>query len=113
MILSIVVLQVVSRMQRGHFLTSVFVLFAATQHCPIHQYQCANGYCIPHSFVCDHWNDCGDNSDEEGCGEVEVNERVNKEDRVDSVHKISTFSLEQKNCNVTEPNSVFSYFCLI
>lgn len=42
---------------------------SATEHCLLHQYQCANGYCIPMSFVCDHWDDCGDKSDEEGCGE--------------------------------------------
>uniref|UniRef100_A0A3B4B4V3 Thrombomodulin n=1 Tax=Periophthalmus magnuspinnatus TaxID=409849 RepID=A0A3B4B4V3_9GOBI len=39
----------------------------SNQHCPLHQYECANGYCIPQSFVCDHWDDCGDFSDEQGC----------------------------------------------
>lgn len=47
----------------------IFSVQSANQHCPIHQYQCANGFCVPLSFVCDHWDDCGDNSDEEGCGE--------------------------------------------
>lgn len=43
--------------------------FSATQHCPLHQFECANGFCVLHSLVCDHWDDCGDNSDEQGCGE--------------------------------------------
>lgn len=51
---------------------SHYFIFPANQHCPIHQFQCANGYCIPLSFVCDHWDDCGDNSDEQGCGRDKV-----------------------------------------
>ena len=30
-------------------------------------FECDNGICIPNSFVCDGFNSCGDNSDEEGC----------------------------------------------
>lgn len=34
------------------------------------QFRCvASGSCIPLAFKCDHEDDCGDNSDEEHCGE--------------------------------------------
>ncbi|KAI5635730.1 low-density lipoprotein receptor domain class A domain-containing protein [Phthorimaea operculella] len=32
--------------------------------CSLKQFQCANGKCIPLSWVCEGENDCGDNSDE-------------------------------------------------
>ncbi|CAF0886571.1 unnamed protein product [Adineta steineri] len=34
------------------------------RNCSSLQFQCANGLCIPRSYVCDHDNDCGDASDE-------------------------------------------------
>lgn len=43
-------------------------VFTAMQHCGIHQFECANGFCVPLSTQCDHFDDCGDNSDEQGCG---------------------------------------------
>ena len=33
--------------------------------CPMHQFRCENGTCIPIMWACDGINDCGDNSDEE------------------------------------------------
>lgn len=47
-------------------------LFAATTTCdPSNQFRCmASGSCIPLAFKCDHEDDCGDNSDEERCGEI-------------------------------------------
>lgn len=36
--------------------------------CPSNQYQCTNGLCIDRAFVCDGNNQCGDGSDEVGCG---------------------------------------------
>lgn len=42
----------------------------ATMTCdPSNQFRCvASGSCIPQAFICDHEDDCGDNSDEEHCG---------------------------------------------
>ena len=36
--------------------------------CTSAQYQCNNGKCISPALRCDHNNDCGDLSDEFGCG---------------------------------------------
>ena len=33
-----------------------------------YEFQCDNGDCVPGSYECDDFNDCGDNSDEENCG---------------------------------------------
>lgn len=30
-------------------------------------FTCGNGRCVPYHYRCDHYNDCGDNSDEVGC----------------------------------------------
>ncbi|XP_034252136.1 vitellogenin receptor [Thrips palmi] len=35
------------------------------QGCAGHEFQCHNGHCIPTAWLCDKYNDCGDNSDEE------------------------------------------------
>lgn len=47
-------------------------LSSATTTCdPSNQFRCvASGSCIPLAFKCDQEDDCGDNSDEELCGEM-------------------------------------------
>lgn len=36
--------------------------------CRLDQFRCADGrHCIDSSLKCNHKNDCGDNSDEQGC----------------------------------------------
>lgn len=42
-------------------------LFCAAQRCSSGQFQCNNGECIPRGYVCDHDDDCGDQSDEQNC----------------------------------------------
>ena len=32
--------------------------------CTIKEFQCANGYCVHKSWLCNDRDDCGDNSDE-------------------------------------------------
>lgn len=68
----------VSLQPAGHTASS----FAAFDHChlnplatttcdPTNQFRCvASGSCIPLAFKCDHEDDCGDNSDEEHCGNL-------------------------------------------
>ena len=36
--------------------------------CYSDEFTCDNGECVPDSYVCDGDNDCGDYSDEDGCG---------------------------------------------
>ena len=41
--------------------------------CDSSQFTCDNGQCIPASFECDGYSDCGDDSDESSCGKVYIN----------------------------------------
>uniref|UniRef100_A0A8D0H975 Low-density lipoprotein receptor-related protein 2 n=1 Tax=Sphenodon punctatus TaxID=8508 RepID=A0A8D0H975_SPHPU len=45
---------------------AVFAL-AAFHTCQPTAFTCGNGRCVPYHYRCDHYNDCGDNSDEVGC----------------------------------------------
>ena len=38
--------------------------------CPSTNFKCRNGLCIDTSYVCDGYNDCRDNSDENNCCEI-------------------------------------------
>lgn len=42
---------------------------AGPRACTESEYRCDNLHCIPDRWVCDHDNDCEDNSDERDCGE--------------------------------------------
>ncbi|CAI8034981.1 Vitellogenin receptor [Geodia barretti] len=39
-------------------------------YCYSSDFECDNGDCVPDSYRCDDYDDCGDNSDEEGCVNV-------------------------------------------
>lgn len=45
-----------------------FFLLYAESTCGPREFACSGGRCIPQSFKCDSDNDCGDYSDEMGCG---------------------------------------------
>lgn len=60
-----------------HIFPSSFLLFDLLSIClwPVEprpcsesEFRCDSGQCIPGTWVCDHDNDCGDNSDERDCG---------------------------------------------
>ena len=36
--------------------------------CEYDEFECDNGNCISQSYVCNDFNSCGDNSDEQNCG---------------------------------------------
>ena len=38
--------------------------------CSSGEFKCDNGKCVTSSYQCDNKDDCGDNSDEQGCGEL-------------------------------------------
>ena len=44
--------------------------------CSSSQFKCNNGNCVPSSYKCDRYNDCGDNSDEFGCSKDHVMVKV-------------------------------------
>lgn len=48
----------------------LYVIFNTVyQSCSGSEFTCSSGRCIPQDWVCDAFNDCGDYSDEKGCGE--------------------------------------------
>ena len=38
--------------------------------CDSDEFKCDNGDCVDEDYECDGTDDCGDNSDEEGCGRL-------------------------------------------
>lgn len=51
----------------GKALTRSWFWFAAFHTCEPTVFTCGNGRCVPYHYRCDHYDDCGDNSDEVGC----------------------------------------------
>lgn len=48
-------------------LTRCWFWSAAFHTCEPTVLTCGNGRCVPYHYRCDHYDDCGDNSDEVGC----------------------------------------------
>lgn len=48
-------------------LTCFSFWLAAFHTCEPTVFTCGNGRCVPYHYRCDHYDDCGDNSDELGC----------------------------------------------
>uniref|UniRef100_UPI003D9CB815 low-density lipoprotein receptor-related protein 2a precursor n=1 Tax=Danio rerio TaxID=7955 RepID=UPI003D9CB815 len=46
---------------------AAFISLSAFHTCEPTVFTCGNGRCVPYHYRCDHYNDCGDNSDETGC----------------------------------------------
>lgn len=46
----------------------VLCFLSAPRACTESEFRCDNLRCIPDRWVCDHDNDCEDNSDERDCG---------------------------------------------
>ena len=51
----------------GSYIDSLCIPIAP---CLYNQFVCSNGNCVPMDYQCDRYNDCGDNSDEVGCGKL-------------------------------------------
>ncbi|KAH7954684.1 hypothetical protein HPB49_020885 [Dermacentor silvarum] len=47
-----------------------FLTLTKRSKCTTSQFRCANGVCVERNNRCNYADDCGDNSDEEGCGEL-------------------------------------------
>uniref|UniRef100_A0A8C2IBE8 Low density lipoprotein receptor-related protein 2a n=1 Tax=Cyprinus carpio TaxID=7962 RepID=A0A8C2IBE8_CYPCA len=46
---------------------AAFISLSAFHTCEPTVFTCGNGRCVPYHYRCDHYNDCGDDSDETGC----------------------------------------------
>lgn len=52
---------------RSLIMVFLVIRLAAFHTCEPTVFTCGNGRCVPYHYRCDHYNDCGDNSDEVGC----------------------------------------------
>uniref|UniRef100_A0A9J8ABN9 Low density lipoprotein receptor-related protein 2a n=1 Tax=Cyprinus carpio carpio TaxID=630221 RepID=A0A9J8ABN9_CYPCA len=56
---------------KSHFVfvpqAAAFISLSAFHTCEPTVFTCGNGRCVPYHYRCDHYNDCGDDSDETGC----------------------------------------------
>lgn len=52
----------------GTFHICTFILNEGPRECTESEYRCDNLRCIPSRWICDHDDDCEDNSDERDCG---------------------------------------------
>lgn len=48
-----------------HYTFIIIIILLVTQNCPENNFNCTNGQCVDNFDVCDGFNDCTDNSDEE------------------------------------------------
>ena len=49
-------------------MANVYFVYSSIDICTADEYACSSGMCIPESWQCDYYNDCGDNGDEvDGC----------------------------------------------
>ncbi|KAI4482466.1 hypothetical protein M0802_013683 [Mischocyttarus mexicanus] len=68
-------------------------LFCGKPACPLRQFRCANGRCIPWAWVCDQTDDCTDNSDEDAdkC-----------KNRLESLSQVQASNLERSLCEKSD-----------
>ena len=50
-------------------MSNLFTVLSGDKKCPVGQFLCTNKKCIDNTLLCNEEDDCGDNSDESGCGE--------------------------------------------
>lgn len=54
----------------------LLILWYPDNHsCPDQHFSCTSGRCVPNNWHCDGDDDCGDNSDEQGCQQPQCSER--------------------------------------